>query len=515
MEETLSSMEDSSPSLIAASTASQPSTTGCRLLTLPPELIDTIICHLPPFDVASLSMACQTLREHALSDVIWHPLVQENVPGLALTSPAPCASYHELYAAHHLVWFLPRYKIWFSDRELMGKLIIVRYDPRRGCIEGYQLLAGKNRTTYQHWPAHHHVFIHGFEPRVALHLDKPVIQFRIKPPGHDGGFSKRPGANRFADEIPMELDDRFGAMFSNFLLARPLDPDVADVKLTSDYPYGNIWPPPALPARQHISGGFEGRDRIRLEASDRPQCRSQISDQTFRIRHWLEMAGSPRAPGIVLAPPGSFDSIGVGNVLRGMQFENSLAGGSGLTGGMTGIHLGEEVISYSTVNPALYTPTALKPWRGIWVGDYSGHGCEFLLIHQPDDPPATDDELGLERTNSETDQEWEARRTDARIYRGRLEAIKLTGDPNVPRGEHTFIVDDLGPGGHVGDATDPPFAGVRMVRSQGHVAETDFIGDNFIDSQLFLISHDRLAQYWVGGHISFFERVDVDKFLRP
>lgn len=40
--------------------------------------------------------------------------------------------------------------------------------------------------------------------------------------------------------------------------------------------------------------------------------------------------------------------------------------------------------------------------------------------------------------------------------------------------------------------------------------------DQYTESQLLLISHDRLAQYWVGfGHISFFERVDIDKFLVP
>lgn len=31
-----------------------------------------------------------------------------------------------------------------------------------------------------------------------------------------------------------------------------------------------------------------------------------------------------------------------------------------------------------------------------------------------------------------------------------------------------------------------------------------------------MISHDRLAQYWVGfGHISFYERVNIDDFLSP
>lgn len=31
-----------------------------------------------------------------------------------------------------------------------------------------------------------------------------------------------------------------------------------------------------------------------------------------------------------------------------------------------------------------------------------------------------------------------------------------------------------------------------------------------------MVSHDRLAQYWVGfGHISFYERVKIDEFLDP
>lgn len=40
--------------------------------------------------------------------------------------------------------------------------------------------------------------------------------------------------------------------------------------------------------------------------------------------------------------------------------------------------------------------------------------------------------------------------------------------------------------------------------------------DKYIESQLMLVSHDRLAQYWVGfGHISFFERVNIDEFVAP
>lgn len=40
--------------------------------------------------------------------------------------------------------------------------------------------------------------------------------------------------------------------------------------------------------------------------------------------------------------------------------------------------------------------------------------------------------------------------------------------------------------------------------------------DSFIESQLLLISHDRLAQYWSEfGHVSFLQRVDIDGFLAP
>jgi len=39
--------------------------------------------------------------------------------------------------------------------------------------------------------------------------------------------------------------------------------------------------------------------------------------------------------------------------------------------------------------------------------------------------------------------------------------------------------------------------------------------DEFIPSQLFLISPDLMAQYWLPfGHISFYKRIDVDELLR-
>ncbi|KAK2608539.1 hypothetical protein QQS21_002885 [Conoideocrella luteorostrata] len=500
---------------------------ACPLVNLPFELIEYILTYLSANDLPSVAATCRKLHEQAVSDFSWLRCVQQNVPGVALTSPGPCKSFRELYVAHDPVWFLPKYKIWFCDRDMMGKLVIVRFDPRRGCIEGHQLLAVSNRNTYEYWSADNQVIIHGFEPQVQLHLDKPVLQFNIYDRQEAGTYPTRTGASRFAAEIPMALGDRIDPLFSNFLLTRSLDPEAADVKLALDYPYDNVWPPPTIPARHHVSGARSGQAVVDLSPTDRPRSRRDVSDQTFRIRQWMQMPGPPSPPSL---RGGQTDRVaGMVQVISGLSDGDNNAMP---LSGVLGIHIGEEIITYSTLDPVLYTPTAIKPWRGIWVGDYSGHGCEFLLINQPDDPDLTDAELGLVREADETDESWRKRRSDTHMYRGRLEAIKLTGDPNVPRGEYTFVADDLGPDGFVGIATDPPFTGARIVKSKGHIAATNFLQvwvsiakhfgayalyvDKYIESQLFLLGPNRLAQYWVGfGHISFFERVRVDDLIVP
>lgn len=50
---------------------------------------------------------------------------------------------------------------------------------------------------------------------------------------------------------------------------------------------------------------------------------------------------------------------------------------------------------YGSMDSSAYTPTNEYPFRGIWVGDYAAHGCEFLLLRQesfPIDPPMYWDE---------------------------------------------------------------------------------------------------------------------------
>ncbi|KAI0867518.1 hypothetical protein GGS24DRAFT_285152 [Hypoxylon argillaceum] len=455
------------------------------LLELPTELIDTIFSYLTPLEIVRLSLVCRNLLSHAMNDIHWHRHVLSSLPGNKIKSPYPCKTWRELFVAHHQYWFLTKYKVWFCDRSLTGQMVIARYDERRGCIEGYQLLAIRSRDGSEPWAADPNVHIHHFEPNVKLHLDKPILQFNVDSLENlmrislSSSDSKTRPARRFFPEHPMRYSHGSDPRFSTFVLAKPLEEQGLDDHMVDHFPYGLVWPPPTIPATHRVLGhpadiaGGPTHDLI-TSSRWRPSNRAEVSNLTFRIRQWME-----------LGPP------------------------------TIGFHIGEEIVTYSTLDPELYTPTPERPWRGIWVGDYSVHGCEFLLINQPDV-----DEEGykepLVRLDSESDEEFEARFRTEKVYRGRLEAIKLTGDPNVPRGEYTFLAADLGVDGFVGIAQGPPFQGARVVKSQGHVAGVGFMGDKYIESQLILVSHNRLAQHWVEfGHISFFERIDINQFLIP
>ena len=153
-----------------------------------------------------------------------------------------------------------------------------------------------------------------------------------------------------------------------------------------------------------------------------------------------------------------------------------------------GVRVGEEASTWSTIDPVLYTPTKEKPYQGIFVGDYAGHGCEFLLVTQTDKAPDPPDQMpssiyynhlspaafqaiaDMDRIRPRDD----AADADGGGLSGAIEAIKITGDVNIPRGQHTFIADDIGPNGLVRIADEPPFRGARIVKSRGHVANRGF-----------------------------------------
>lgn len=223
-----------------------------------------------------------------------------------------------------------------------------------------------------------------------------------------------------------------------------------------------VWPPPILPSKQRVS----------LSCEVPPGARSEISDCAFKVRRWYT--------------PGVFSHIYTSE---------------------------EESMTFGTLPEESYTPTKRKPWQGIWVGDYTGHGCEFLVILQKDvdrqsrtlfsrrsPPPTSAGTISFADPNSDNNTSDEtfstllppiretaednegatfeedyvlADVTDGSCV-GRLEAIKLTGDPNVPRGEYTWIAEDIGPKGLIRIVNEQRFNGARVVRSLGHIAEEGF-----------------------------------------
>lgn len=293
-------------------------------LALPAELIDTVLSYLSPLELVKLLHVCHDLHDHAVKDIHWRRNVLSNIPVNTVQSPYPCSSWLKLFAAHHQYWFLTRNILWFCDRSLTGQMILVRYDQRRGCIEGYQLVATRGGDDDEPWLEDGDARIHHFKPLVGLHLDRPVLQFNVHSLDNLFRMSLSERSDRsdrrtrsFYPEHPIRYSNSLDPRFCTFVHAKPLDPEILSSRMGNRFPYGQVWPPPAIPARHRVLGNpgdIAGTPRSEVISSPtwRPSKRSEASDLTFRIRHWMELG--PRA---------------------------------------IGFHVGEELVTYSTLDSAL------------------------------------------------------------------------------------------------------------------------------------------------------------------
>ncbi|KAF2702731.1 F-box domain-containing protein [Pleomassaria siparia CBS 279.74] len=486
------------------------------LVALPSELIHHILLFLSLPDLLSVGLVNHALHEHSLADQLYQLFVQSHVPGDILTKPS-ASSWRDMFKTHHPYWFIPQNKIWFADSLHTGKVLIARYDPRINAIEAYALVAERRQPTLLMWDRNPDAIVHTFSPRIQLDLNAPVV--RLDANAYANGIGN--GRTRLQKEVPMGLyGDHPRAsegLFSRLMLTRPWPESITDEQTA-------IWPPLILPSpsRTITSSATQFRDE-----NYRPSRMAELSRTTFRVRKWMEFS---RLHGISM-------------------------------------RVAEDITTWATLPEECYTPTPQKPWQGIWCGDYAGHGCEFLAIVQPDEPKpmperaqwalrtrtrqssdsstestdswntaptgateqhgmvhTPDAEMTLEDSvatlqpktpEEESSSPHDVEEEEDSVYHGRIEAIKLTGDPNIPRGEYTFIAPDIGPGGLVRVADEDMFRGARIVRSVGHIAARGFTDDDFIASQLILISHNQLAQYWeTFGHVSFYQRVDIESLIK-
>lgn len=422
-----------------------PSKGTITLLDLPAELLHQIFSYLPATDLARVSSTCRTLLEHGNNDLLWEDRVNANLPA-KIKDPGPFDSFRSLYIAHHPYWFVPRNKIWFSDDEHTGKLILARYDNRRGVIEGFRLVAEKGREHLEQWEWDPNVIIETFTPKVRLWLDDPVLLLKNPTCAHPRQRQYPHGEFR----MPMAAESQ--NVYSSFSLCHGNVPENHPATRPEQ-----LWPPVNIPSENRV---------YRSRGGDGPGDTQQshlgpVSESAFRVRKWAHFGMA-----IPIFPAGSQENLS----------------------------------TFATLDPKLYTPTKEKPYQGIWVGDYSFHGCEFLLFVQRDKAPesgqASDSSAASSPSASSQDGNaaGEVHQTapesnevgsntgeeDKVIEQGRLEGIKLTGDPNVPRGEISFVADDIGPDGLIRIAEERIFQGARIVRSKGHIATRNFRNGAYI-----------------------------------
>jgi hypothetical protein len=354
------------------------------------------------------------------------------------------------------------------------------------------------------WEKNTNVIIHSFNPRVSLDLNQPVLKLDVdsfRTDDQTNTYSSDRAyapASRYSKETLMETFAEPG-LYGSFMLTRRLAPDAIG-------PSTAVWPPLRFPAhsrvRNNSSDGYNS-------AGHRPSTLEEVSEHNFRLRKWVEYTGRRSSPRIMsfTSPNGLSAAMGLG----GNYFAS-------LHGGGMSVRMPEDITTYATLPPECYTPTKAKPWQGIWCGDYSGHGCEFLVVLQPDKDderplPSGMDYLrdwfrgeprrgsdsseasfasaqeeqmstGAESDVAVADDAFEVLSTHDEIMpdmtdvpdapTGRIEAIKLTGDMNIPRGEYSFIAPDIGTGGFVRVADEEIFRGARIVRSAGHLAQRGF-----------------------------------------
>ena len=439
------------------------------LLALPAEVIHHIFRHLSPVCLTKLAITSHLARSHALDDRLWEAFVRQNVPFQPLPpSPEPAKSWRALYIAHHPYWFLTQHTLWFSDQLNTGGLAIARYDKQRGCIEAYRLLSHNPMQTSQPWSQDPEVFVVNFCPELILWRQDPIIRL---------DFQEAKYENILQREIQMETGVQ-RAIHSSLSLCHRIPPQL-------QHPSMSLWPPATIPSIHRVRN--ESPTKFRTEWQ-RPSSLAVASDHAFRLRKWI----------------GPHSVVPASMSLR---------------------RLHDDVSTWSTLSKDLLKPSDRRPWQGIWVGDYSAHGCEFVLVVHRDeedrprqqairrsstttglpsglvfeDAQTENGNAMLEVTVNADDDTYDRQRMrepSSTSLSGRMEAIKLTGDVNVPRGECSWFADDISDGGLIRVADEEEFPGARIVRSMGHVADRGFQDDRYISSQLILIDHDTLAHYW-------------------
>ncbi|KAK6347258.1 hypothetical protein TWF696_007330 [Orbilia brochopaga] len=422
-----------------------------HLLSLPSEIIHQIIQYLPEMSLYAASLTCQTLQTHSFTDSLWQNLL--DWPDLP--SPHPYLTYRALHHALSPHLYLKR-KVFIGDRQYFGSILVSKYMPLTGTLEAFSLTTTPGiLPEFTWWSWDTMVPIYPYDITIGIR-DEPELKIT---PNCKASVTK---------EIPI----RRGGIFMSYLRA-------AAILKKDVYPQMAVWPPRTIPAetrvRNESATGFRS-DAGAAGSFVRLPSDISISGTVF-IRKggggFNDLVGAAVDRSAFMATPMTPQEVKDPNAKWRVDDVRSKSGFPStsafrirkwavlgdLDGDLDGRpRMGESVETFAELDEALWTPTKEYPYRGIWVGNYQPHASEFLLFHQP------------ETTGG----------------RKRLEVIKLTGDPNIPRGEYTWIIDDLSSPLRTADENEHEWPGAKVYMARGHIAEHEFQNDEFVDIQVIL-----------------------------
>lgn len=253
------------------------------MLRLPTELIQHILSLLEPLDLASIAQTCRPLYTLSYDDILWLPIINRTLPS-PISTPGPAKSFRNLYAAHHVHWFLAKHRIWFGDSEPGGKLLLARYDNETGSIEANTIVATKHPPEVTFWEKDPGVIVHSFDALVSLDLNRPAVKLdfdgsEANPPNDPPSERTNTSQSSYGRETLMGTVAESG-LYSSLMLCRAL-PERAISENTF------VWPPlrfPAMSRTRNVSqDGYSS-------AGHRPTQLSHVSHNNFRIRKWVEVS---------------------------------------------------------------------------------------------------------------------------------------------------------------------------------------------------------------------------------